>query len=66
MALVWMSAPDMKSVKQNSYTHGPAPWFKFTPDQGDICVAKTLRGRTVLVETWEGVSLPIPKTHRKA
>jgi hypothetical protein len=64
MSLVWMSAPDIESVEQNSYTHGPAPWPKFTPDIGDICVAKDLRGRTVLVETWDGKPLPIPETHR--
>ena len=61
MSVVWMSAPTLSAVERNAYTHGPAPWCCFTPDSGDIIVAKTLRGDTLFVEDWNGNRLPIPK-----
>jgi len=60
--LVWMSGPKV-AVEQDAYTNGPAPWHKFTPDEGDVIVGKDLRGRTIICEDWAGNPLPIPRSH---
>lgn len=55
--LVWMSGP-LEAVKKGYYTNGPSNWCEFTPDKGDIIVAKqSSTGITVVCETWEGISL---------
>ena len=55
--LIWMSGP-REAVEQDAYTNGPAPWHLFTPDAGDVIVAKNIRGYPVIVEDYKGNSLP--------
>lgn len=62
---IYMSAPTLKCVEDNSYTHGPAPWSGFHPDVGEFIVIKNRRGHTVAVEAWDGEELPIPNTHTR-
>jgi hypothetical protein len=59
--MVWMSGPP-EAVALNQFTHGPVPWHRLTPDEGNIIVAKNRRGETVICETWEGIPYPIPNS----